>query len=325
MFKNKEWYLNNEKIFLFVISLIILQASVSAKGGNNMENTSTIRLIYPQWQGGNVASILPELTPEDASRGYILGADLLNFLAPETKNKILTVPVSDDINRVEENGILDYKEILKQTKEALKLIEKENPDKIVTLGGECSVSVVPFTYLAQKYDNDIAIIWIDAHPDITLPEDKTYNGYHAMAVTAIMGKGDKKIISELPAKIPADKILFVGLRDWEREQIKARQAEYGIKHLSSEDVSANSSKILEWIKCTGAKHVVIHFDMDVLDPNEIIAAVGVVPDGMKIGEVTRVINDIAKEYDVVGLTVAEPMPRTAIKLRNMLRQLPLIK
>lgn len=314
-----------KKIFLFVISLIILQASVSAKGGNNMENTSTIRLIYPQWQGGNVASILPELTPEDASRGYILGADLLNFLAPETKNKILTVPVSDDINRVEENGILDYKEILKQTKEALKLIEKENPDKIVTLGGECSVSVVPFTYLAQKYDNDIAIIWIDAHPDITLPEDKTYNGYHAMAVTAIMGKGDKKIISQLPAKIPADKILFVGLRDWEREQIKARQAEYGIKHLSSEDVSADSSKILEWIKSTGAKHVVIHFDMDVLDPNEIIAAVGVVPDGMKIGEVTRVINDIAKEYDVVGLTVAEPMPRTAIKLRNMLRQLPLIK
>ena len=314
-----------KKIFLFVISLVVLQSAVLAKGMSDMENDSTIRLIYPQWQGGNVASILPELTPEDASRGYILGADLLNFLAPETKNKILTVPVSDDINRVEENGILGYKQILKQTKDALKLLKETNPDKIVTLGGECSVSVVPFTYLADKYNNDIVMVWIDAHPDITLPEDKTYNGYHAMAVTAIMGKGDEKIISQLPAKIPADKILFVGLRDWEREQIKARQAEYGIKHISSEDVSADSSKILEWIKSTGAKHVVIHFDMDVLEPNEIIAAVGVVPNGMKINEVTRVINDIAKEYDVVGLTVAEPMPRTAIKLRNMLKELPLIK
>ena len=314
-----------KKIFLFAISLIVLQSAVLAKGMSDMESNSTIRLIYPQWQGGNVASILPELTPEDASRGYILGADLLNFLAPETKNKILTVPVSDDINRVEENGILGYKQILKQTKDALKLLKETNPDKIVTLGGECSVSVVPFTYLADKYNNDIVMVWIDAHPDITLPDDKTYNGYHAMAVTAIMGKGDEKIISELPAKIPADKILFVGLRNWEREQIKARQAEYGIRHLSSEDVFADSSKILEWIKSTGARHVVIHFDMDVLDPNEIIAAVGVVPNGMKINEVTRVINDIAKEYDVVGLTVAEPMPRTAIKLRNMLRQLPLIK
>lgn len=68
-----------------------------------------------------------------------------------------------------------------------------------------------------------------------------------------------------------------------------------------------------------------HFDMDVLDPAEIIAAVGIEPNGMKIEEVVRIINDISSEYDLVGLTVAEPMPRVAIKLRNMLNQLPLLK
>ena len=46
---------------------------------------------------------------------------------------------------------------------------------------------------------------------------------------------------------------------------------------------------------------------------------------MKINEAVRVINDIASEYDLIGLTVAEPMPRVAIKIRNMLNQLPLIK
>lgn len=75
----------------------------------------------------------------------------------------------------------------------------------------------------------------------------------------------------------------------------------------------------------GTSKVVIHFDMDVLDPAEIIAAVGVVPDGMKIAEVVRVINDIGQEKDIVGLTVAEPMPRTAIRIKNMLEQLPLLK
>lgn len=289
-----------------------------------MEEKSIIRLIYPQWQGGNIASLVPELSPEVASKGYMLGAELLNFLSPATNHKTITVPVSTNPNRVEENGILGYKEILEQTKEALKLLKKENPDKIVTLGGECSVSVVPFTYLAHKYDNDIAMIWIDAHPDITLPEDRTYNGYHAMAVTAIMGRVDKQIISELPARIDADKILFVGLRDWERQQIKDRQQQYGIKHLSPADVSFDSSKIIEWIKSVGAKHVVIHFDMDVLDPEEIVAAVGVVSNGMSIEQTVRVINDIAKEVDVVGLTIAEPMPKTAIKIKKMLQQLPLI-
>lgn len=288
-----------------------------------MDKNTTIRLIYPQWQGGNIAGLISELEPDDASRGYMLGAYMLNFLAPETKNKTLTVPISNDINRVEENGILSYREILNQTKAALNLIEKENPGKIVTLGGDCSVSVVPFTYLARKYNNDVAMVWIDAHPDITLPDDKTYNGYHAMAVTAIMGRGNKKLVSELPAQISADKILFVGIRDWERQEIKDRQQEYGIKHLTPDEVKIDSTKVIDWLKSTGAKHVVIHFDMDVLDPNEIIAAVGVVPNGIKMDEVARVINDISKEFNLIGLTVAEPVPRTAIKLKNMLNKLPI--
>ena len=81
----------------------------------------------------------------------------------------------------------------------------------------------------------------------------------------------------------------------------------------------------EWLKNTGASKVVIHFDLDVIDPADMIAGVGVEPDGMKTEEVVRVINDIASEYDLVGLTIAEPMPRIAIKIRNMLNQLPLLK
>ena len=58
--------------------------------------------------------------------------------------------------------------------------------------------------------------------------------------------------------------------------------------------------------------------MDVLDPAEIIPAAGVVSNGMKTDEVIRVINDISDNFDVIGLTIAEPMPRIAIKLKNML-------
>ena len=57
----------------------------------------------------------------------------------------------------------------------------------------------------------------------------------------------------------------------------------------------------------------------------VMRVVGVEPNGMKIDEVVRVINNIASKYDLVGLTVAEPMPRIAIKLRNMLDRLPLLK
>lgn len=291
-----------------------------------MAQDNTLRLIYPQWQGGDIAKWITEVKdPGQASRGYYLGAHLLDFLAPSTGQKTLTVPVSTEIcNRVMTDGVLDRDAIAQQTRAALDILDIENPDRIVTLGGECSVSVVPFTWLASKYPDDVAVIWIDAHPDITLPGD-VYPAYHAMAVTALMGDGDKKILGQLPAKIDPSRILFVGLRDWERDEIKVRQNEYGIKHLTPEETVSGSEKVIEWLRNTGASNVVIHFDMDVLDPNEIIAAVGVVPGGMKIAEVVRVINDVAKEKNLVGLTVAEPMPRTAIILKEMLNQLPLLK
>ena len=92
---------------------------------------------------------------------------------------------------------------------------------------------------------------------------------------------------------------------------------------NNDEVKIDSTKVIDWLKSTGAKHVVIHFDMDVLDPNEIIAAVGVVPNGIKMDEAARVINDISKEFNLIGLTVAEPVPRTAIKLKNMLNKLPI--
>ena len=290
------------------------------------KKTKTIRLIYPQWQGASIVPLIPEVkNPDDASRGYFLGAQLLNFLAPDSGQETLTVPVSIELeDRQVTDGVLDRDIIVRQTRTALDMLRVSNPDKIVTLGGECSVSVVPFTYLAEKYDNDVAVIWIDAHPDITLPGD-VYPGYHAMAVTACMGYGDKRILEELPAKIFPSKILLVGLRNWERDEIKERQQQYGIKHLSPQDVAQNSDAIKSWLKACGASKVVIHFDMDALDPTEIIAAVGTAPDGMKMEEVIRVINDIAAEKELVGLTIAEPMPRTAIRIKNMLNQLPLLK
>ena len=41
----------------------------------NMENKkSTLRFIYPQWQGGIVDHWMPDIPAEDSSRGYYLGA-----------------------------------------------------------------------------------------------------------------------------------------------------------------------------------------------------------------------------------------------------------
>ena len=244
--------------------------------------SKTIRLIYPQWQGGIISDWIKELNPEDSSRGYYIGAKLLSILAPQNDNhETIEVPISLDIkNREIKNGIMDYEVIAWQTKSALEILEAENADKILTLGGECSVSVPPFSYLAHKYRGDVAVVWIDAHPDINLPKDRilnkeidakssilshlegdSYEDYHAMALASCCGLVEG-IATLLPTHFsPRDSIL-VGVREFEGK--KCRQEELDIAHLSVAD-SKDSVKLLEWLKARGKNRVFVHFDLDVLD------------------------------------------------------------
>lgn len=301
-------------------------AAVDAERRENMKkDATTVRLIYPQWQGGLVDRHMPDLPKEDSSRGYFLGAKILEMLAPETSDRTLEVPVSQEYGeRKIDKGIIDRDAVVRQTKAALELLREADPDRIATLGGECSVSVAPFAHLMKKYEGETAIVWLDAHPDISLPYDD-YPGYHAMALTACMGMGDAEIMSMLPAKCDASKAIVVGLRAYEKTGgTKERQERIGLASLSPEEVRENSDALIAWLRKTGAKKVLLHFDMDVLDPAEIIAAVGTDPNGLSIEQAIRIINDVNQECEIVGLTVAEPMPRVAIKLRNMMKRLPLL-
>ena len=290
----------------------------------------TIRLVYPQWQGGHFPENgfiskewFPGIPVQDLAQGYMLGAQFLAMLAPPATCETFTVPISTEYDRKAADGVMDRDIIALQTKAALDILNIANADRIAVLGGECSVSAAPFTWLAHKYQGDIAMVWIDAHPDITLPGE-AYDGYHAMACTACLGMGDPAIIGQLPARIEPQKTLFVGLRDWERDDIKNRQKSLGIDHLTPEDLRTRPGALKAWLDACPARHILVHFDLDVLDPAEIIPAVGKVPDGMKTAEAVSTIQTIATAKNLVGLTVAEPMPQVALKLRRMLAQLPLL-
>lgn len=97
----------------------VVSGGVQQKVPTNSEvmktNTSTIRLIYPQWQGGNVAAMVPEVKdPDDAARGYYLGRSCSTSCSLR-RAETLTVPVSTQIGeRRVTDGVLDRDVILRQ-------------------------------------------------------------------------------------------------------------------------------------------------------------------------------------------------------------------
>ena len=284
------------------------------------DGTKTLRLLMPQWQGGN-------------NPAYYLGAKLLNWLAPSTKDIFEEVPI--DLTQeglTVEKGIFAREVLLEQVGAAEKIIEKHKPDRVIVFGGDCGVELAPFAYLNYKYAGDVAILWVDAHPDVQTAE--CFENQHSHVLGNLLGLGDSGFVAKVPKIVSPKQVLYVGLNsgtDEERKNIK----KFDLPSLSPADILEDSSKVLDWIEKSGVSKVIIHLDLDVLDlrefrsllianPFEYKKLSEQAPVGSSMETIIRVLQDVGKKYDVVGLGITEHFPWDSYLLANMLERLPLI-
>ncbi|MEU0190966.1 arginase family protein [Streptomyces afghaniensis] len=301
-----------------------MQHTASASEDGPERGEVSLRLVWPQWQGAGTSSVeefAPEFPLAVARRGYATGAAVLEAVLPPHEGPTATVPVTMSDDGLDEQDGIEAKEIvLKQLTQALDIIRRHDPARITTLGGECSVSVAPFSELARRYGEDLAVIWIDAHPDIGTPQSE-YPGYHAMAVATLTGHGDPDVQEVLPATISPDRVALVGLHSWTDDDFP-NVAEWGIQSFSPDDLRASTQPLLDWLAATGCTRVAVHFDLDAVDSDEIVLALGIEPHGLTGSEVKRIVADIDNATTVVGLTIAEFIPRQVMYLQQLLNDFP---
>lgn len=287
-----------------------------------MNVDKTIRLVIPQWQGGN-------------NPAYHFGAELLAWLAPESKSPVITIPVRSPVNNdlSNEDGIVGRSQLVEQLHETEKAILMNSPDKIAVIGGDCLVDLVPFAYLAERYEEDLGILWIDAHPDVMTPEQFSHS--HAHVLGALLGNGDKDLTSFVKFPVPASKVMIAGINEPNRYELDFI-ARSGLNTCSPEEIKSDSTKILDWIQKENIKKLVIHFDLDVLNFRNFRSVLFANPsidehtyDGigkgtLEIFEVLNLIKSVEDSTSIVGLGIAEHLPWDAINIKRMLSKLPLL-
>ena len=272
----------------------------------------TIRLLYPDYVSGGLET-------------YYFGANLLAHILPENeKQPLLKVEITPPDGKIRNvtDGIYAKDEVLAGIKSAMSVIEEAKPDKIITIGGNCMVSQAPFDYLHGLYEN-VGIIWIDAHPDVSTVKDN-YPNAHAMVLGSLMGYGDSSLSDLMKnKKFKAEEILYVGLQglhDYQEEFLKERNVDFKIQTDSfvSDDEIQNFMNRFD--------HILVHLDIDVLDAtlfhSTYFANKDLIGDGSGSGKMTmekldNVLNCIMDHSDVVGLTIAEYLPFDEQRLYNM--------
>ena len=310
---------------VFLFGIVASNQSRGEEMKTQNDNSKTLRLLFPQWQGGN-------------NKLYTLGSRLLAWLAPESDAPLVEVPVKpfDAQELKKENGVVAQSLLLKQQKAARDILDIHEPDRVVVFGGDCLVSQVPFAYLNEKYDGELGVLWIDTHPDVSTPE--FFQHEHAMVLGNLLGKGDPKFAAEVKVPIKAENVIYAGLIESGMNDEEAKEVRrLGLRCVGPKELVENSDVITSWIKEKKIKKLAIHFDLDVLDPacfrslyfSDPQAAAnafdGIARGQMTFEQVIRLIVDVSKETDVVGLTIAEHLPWDMQNLKNMLEQLPILK
>ena len=207
-------------------------------------------------------------------------------------------------------------------------IEEEQPDRIITIGGNCIVSLAPFDFLHGKYTNT-GIIWIDAHPDVSTPKDG-YPNAHAMVLGSLMGYGDQALTGFMKNEtFKPEEILYVGLQglhDYQTQFLNRMNVQYKVQtdeFVSNQEILAFTEKF---------EHILIHFDIDVLDEKRFHSTYFANPelsgDGsgggkMTIEKLTEILCCITGHADVVGFSIAEYLPFDEYRLHKMFSKISL--
>lgn len=251
-----------------------------------------------------------------ARRGYAVGSAVLQAVLPAADGPTAVLPIAMGDQGLDLVDGVEAKEILlAQLDAALQLIGEHDPARIVTLGGECAVSVAPFAALASCYGDDLAVVWIDSNPDIGTPASE-YPGFRAIAVSALTGNGDPEILDRLPATIAPERVALVGLHEWTDDDYP-NAADWGIESFSPEELRESSRALLDWLAGTGCSRVALHFDVDTIDGDEIVLGLGHPAGGLTMAQAGRVVTDVSNVADVVALTIAEFFPRQVMHLQQL--------
>jgi arginase len=267
-------------------------------------------LVFPQWQGAGQVPGLRE------SALAIAGA------IPRARRRI-DVPVRPGHPLSRERGIEGRSELLAQLVRAGELLEAEQPARVLAVGGDCGIEVAVISYLLTRYDGDLTVLWIDAHPDLNTPETSPSGTFHGMPLRVLLGEGDPEFTALVNRPLRNGQVVLAGTRSFDPPEL-ATIERYGLRVFSPEQLGREVPELVRSIHRGGSRRVYVHLDLDVCEPTEIPAVACPTPGGVPTSALLGLLDALAAELDIVGAGVTEALfdgPSVPSAIRPLLDRL----
>lgn len=138
----------------------------------------------------------------------------------------------------------------------------------IFLGGDHSASIG--TVGGVTHDQEVGLIWIDAHGDFNTPDTSESQNVHGMALAALLGLGPLELVDlgRPGPKVKAENVVLIGIRDLDdREKILIRNSgctAFTMREVDEMGIRGVLTRTLKQLSKLDKIH--ISLDLDVMDP-----------------------------------------------------------
>ena len=250
-------------------------------------------LHFPVWQGAG------------AQHGYQRGAGVLRGIAAGY-GPVVDVAV-DNTDFSEEKGKVKAFETLRRHFAKVEATLSHMPHPVLTIGGDCVADYISLAAALQRHGDKMALLWVDAHPDINTPATSPSGNFHGMMVRALLGDGPEALTAMVPTKLKPSQLFYVGLRDadMDPEEFRIIEAE-SIFRMTVEAMEQHQlNPLFEALKKGGFTHVYLHVDSDVMDLADYPQAVVAVPGGVSANALVAFLQQVRAHYPLAGAALTE--------------------
>jgi arginase len=246
-------------------------------------------VVVPQWQG----SVSSRAMSHADGAAAILG-DL-----PAAATILVEVPV--EAGDALGTGVARYS-ALRRVRERTELALAQVPDLAITVGGDCGATLGAVAHASRRSGGDLAVLWLDAHPDLNTPESSPSGGFGGMTLRAIAGDGAEGLALDEETRIAPARLVLGGIRAIDDEERRFID-EHEVAVLTVEDLS-DPSMVVAALEDTGASQVFVHVDLDVLDPSALAGLSYPMPFGIETATLVALLRAVVARFQLAGAAIA---------------------
>lgn len=220
----------------------------------------------------------------------------------------------------EEDNPKYLKEILKSCQnmaDAVKGILGNNELPVI-LGGDHSIAAGTFSGVSSHFhdkEQEIGLIWFDAHADMNIPETSPSGNVHGMPLSALLGRGNEKLVNleGFSPKVNPKFCAHIGARDLDMgeknliRELGMRERFFTMSDIDRRGMYACVEDAIA-IASQAEAGFAVTFDVDVIDPRFAPGSGTLVRGGITYREAHLALEMIAEKGGMQSFEIVEVNP-----------------